>query len=192
MDRSQYSHVRPEDNNGNFAKFILSRPLNTLQSREFGHYGQEDQSSRPNTPSMTRGSSSSTSSSIITCETCGNSSQHCGCQSHCDCESIRYQASEEYVLPPFKFSPIRRWCRQRGARIELLYCPFRCSTSTNHFPSWPRSPNTSPALLTGRGKEIYRPPSRHILESKNAPFSANATPRIASSLLSQTNGSFAT
>jgi hypothetical protein len=52
----------------------------------------------PNTPTMTRGSSRSTSSTIIACETCGNSSNQCGCQSQSDSESVRFHGAEtEYV-----------------------------------------------------------------------------------------------
>jgi hypothetical protein len=59
-----------------------------------GGLGQEDQSSRSNTPSMTRGSSRSTSSSIVACDQCGCSSEHCLCHSVSDSESLRYQKSE--------------------------------------------------------------------------------------------------
>jgi len=52
-------------------------------------YHPMDQNTRPDTPSLTTGSSRS---SVINCEHCKNSNQSCGCQS--DPESVRDRYSE--------------------------------------------------------------------------------------------------
>lgn len=59
-----------------------------------GQDDQEEQNSRSNTPSMTIGSSSkSTSSSIVTCNNCGDPDRQCCCQSHSELGSTPYGIS---------------------------------------------------------------------------------------------------
>jgi hypothetical protein len=68
---------------------------------EHSQYGHRDQNLTPNTPSLTTGSTRSTTSSISTCGHCQLSSYDCQCLSHSDSESVRYQQGDGEYVPYF-------------------------------------------------------------------------------------------
>lgn len=75
------------------------------------HVGQEEQVSCPNTPSMTRGSSRSTSSSVVPCDVYENASTHCVCQNHGEGEAgeaIRFFPTDAWSVQLFHFESLEQ------------------------------------------------------------------------------------
>ncbi|KAH9209158.1 hypothetical protein DL95DRAFT_477768 [Leptodontidium sp. 2 PMI_412] len=78
-----------------------SGPYNHQYTLEDIRQNHEDLTSNPNTPSMTRASSRSTSSFVALCEVCGHYGSQCGCQSQSDTESVRFNSSDvDYSTSP--------------------------------------------------------------------------------------------
>jgi hypothetical protein len=97
MSQSEFTHFHDGHREGNAAKAGFRGQAVQCSSprppEEFQDSLEHDAWS-PNTPTMTRGSSRSTSSTIIACENCGNPSNQCGCQSQSDSESVRFHVAE--------------------------------------------------------------------------------------------------
>jgi len=113
------------------------RPLNQQHSLDDICHSQGYLSSRSNTPSMTRGSSRSTSSSVVLCELCGQWGSQCGCQSQSDTDSVRFHSSDIDLTKSPTVSSVG-WGLQKRTDRDCKRITFEILSTVRQFLGGPK------------------------------------------------------